>query len=256
MEEASSIEIKLYGIRHSHSVLTARLMLDHKRLRHVRWDILPGLHPLVVRGLGFGGWTVPALRAGRRRVLGTLRIARLLDELEPRRPLFPAAQEGRRAVERAERFGHDVLQPAVRRIVRWAAVERRAVRAWIVRDVIGWPAAGLLAPALKPVVFVFAGPVSGASSTHVREDLAALPGQLDHADALVEAGVIGSPEPSAADFQVLASVRALLALRDLEPRLAGRPCARAALDLAPYFPEPPPRALPPVPEALPGPWLR
>ncbi len=89
----------------------------------------------------------------------------------------------------------------------------------------------------------------------MRADLARLPGLLDHADALVEAGTLGGTPPNAADLQVFSSLRVLLAHRDLRPRLESRRCARAALALLPDFPRSEPEALPPVPAALPEAWL-
>jgi glutathione S-transferase len=148
-----------------------------------------------------------------------------------------------------------VLQPAFRRIARWAITERRPARLWLAREVVGWPAPQLVAYPLRPVAFVFARWVSGVGPARVREDLAALPAQLDRVDELIETGVIGGPEPSAADCQIFGSLRLLLAMRDLAPAVVARPCGRAALALAPHFPAAPPRALPPVPEVLPAQWL-
>ena len=66
---------------------------------------------MAVRLLGFPGATVPALRIDGRRVQGSLEISRFLDSFVASRPLFPAEPEARRAVEEAERWGEQTLQP-------------------------------------------------------------------------------------------------------------------------------------------------
>lgn len=246
---------KLYGITHSHAVLAARLMLEHKGLEPELRSILPGLHPLVVRAAGFPGWTVPALRLGDRRVIGTLAISRALDELVPDPPLFPVDPGRRSAVECAERFGHDELQPLARRVFRWTSLESNEIRAWMAREVVGWPLPRLAGHAFKPATVLFGRGISKASHARVRDDLAGLPEKLDRADALIEAGVIACETPNAADFQILASLRLLLAHEDLMPVVARWRCGRAALELIPSFPAPPPGALPPVPPVLPREWL-
>lgn len=85
---------------------------------------------------------------------------------------------------------------------------------------------------------------SDADESHVRADLANLPLMLDHVDALIAEGVIGSEQPNAADFQIAATARVLLAFADLRPSIEGRPVgvlARATMpdyvaDLPPLFP--------------------
>lgn len=55
-------------------------------------------------------------------------------------------------------------------------------------------------------------------------------------DGLIADGVIGASEPSAADFQILASVGVLRAFADLERELRSRPCEAAARELYPDWP--------------------
>lgn len=238
---------KLYAMAHSHPAVAARLMLEHKRIEHEVWNILPGLHPLVLRAAGFPEHTIPALRMGDERIVGTLRISRALDELVPERPLFPADPDARRAVEAAERFGHDELQPLPRRVFRWAALHSNAVRAWMARDVVGMPAPTLAGWAYTPVIAYFAR-IVGADDAAVRADLRQLPALLDRVDALIAGGVIGGDERNAADYQVLSSVRLLLVHEELRPIVARWHCADAALELIPAYPGP-------VPAALPTEWL-
>jgi glutathione S-transferase len=70
----------------------------------------------------------------------------------------------------------------------------------------------------------------------VRQDIARLPELLDHVDALIADGTIGTSEPNAADFQILASVGVLRAFADLGGEVRGRPCEAAARRLFPDWP--------------------
>jgi glutathione S-transferase len=246
---------QLYGIKHSHPVVAARMALELTGIEFQAHDLLPGLHGLVVRMKRFSGWTVPALRLDGRRVQGTLAIARALDRLAPEAGLFPRDPERRQLVEQAERFGHDELQALARRVFRWAGIRDNAIREWTARYVVGVPAPALAGYAFKPVMILYGRYVSKASDAQAREDLARLTALLDHADALVDEGTIGGAAPNAADLQILSSVRLLLAHEDLRPAIAGRPCGKAALRLIPDYPRAGPDALPPIPAALPPEWL-
>src|SRR2546427_11062370 len=134
---------KLYVIPGWRACRSAMLMPDHKQGPYRRVDIVPLLHPLVVRLHGFdaGGQarvagerrtlalrlgdrlgTVPALAANGHRISTNHGIARFLDERHPQPPLFPADPERREAVEEAERWANKTLQMAARRVPGAAAV--------------------------------------------------------------------------------------------------------------------------------------
>ncbi len=243
----------LYGMRHSHPVLAARLMLERKQMRHNVRDVLPGLHPVAVRAAGFPGRTVPALRLDDRLIQGTLNIARALDETVAPRPLFPADADRRAEVEAAERWAHDELQPVATRVFRWAGRVDNGVRAWMASEVLGWPAPQALGWGFTPVMAYYARIVD-ADADHVRQDLIDLTAKLDHADALFDAGVLGTADRNAADCHVLAYLRLLMAHEDLAPSVGSWRCAQAAMAAVPNFP-PGPRPAAPVPAALPRDWL-
>jgi glutathione S-transferase len=245
----------LYGIKGSHPVLAARMAIDLTGIPFVAHDLVPGLHGIVVRAKGFPRWTVPALALGDRKVQGSLAIARELDRLAPEAGLFPHRPAQRRAVQAAERFGHDELQPVARRIFRWAGAHDSGVRAWMARNVVGTPMPTVAGYAFKPVMMFFGEVVSKASDAQVREDLARLPALLDRSDALLEGGTIGGARPNAADLQILTSIRLLLAHEDIRRVIGGRPCGQAALELIPAYPRSGAEALPVVPAALPRQWL-
>lgn len=232
----------LYSLSLSHPGHAARLMLEHKGIEHRVVNLLPGMHPLLVRARGFGGNTVPALRIDGRRIQGSLAISRALDEIQPEPPLFPADPGLRRAVEDAEAWGERELQSAPRKATRWAAAHDRATRRWIAERE-GLPLAPVLAELNVPVARILARAV-GADDEGVQAMLAGLPAKLDHVDELIAAGVIAGDEPNAADFQILTTVRSLLASEDLRPFVAGRPCEAPAEALWPDKPGPLPAALP------------
>jgi glutathione S-transferase len=242
-------------MKHSHPVLASRMALELTGVPFEAHDVLPGLHGLVVRARGFPAWTVPALVLDGRRLQGTLAIARELDRRVPEAGLFPRDPDRRRAVEEAERFGHDELQPIARRVFRWAGAHDNAVRAWMARHVVGTPAPALAGYAFKPVMVFFSRIVSKADDAQVRADLGRLPRLLERVDGLIEEGTIGGEAPNAADLQILSSIRLLIAHEELRQSIAPRPCGEAALRLIPDYPRPGRDALPTVPAALPPEWL-
>jgi glutathione S-transferase len=78
-----------------------------------------GLHQAMLRALGYPRITVPAPRLDGAKVQGTREIALALDAFRPEPPLFPTDPERRAAVEAAEAWGDEVLQPGPRRLI-WA----------------------------------------------------------------------------------------------------------------------------------------
>jgi glutathione S-transferase len=237
---------KLYSLSLSHPSHAARLMLERKGIKHEVADLLPGFHPPLLRLAGFRGGTVPALRIDGRRIQGSRAISKALDELRPEPALFPGEPERRGAVEEAEAWGEQELQPVPRRIFRWAVARENWLRRWLASEV-GMPAPALMARLNAPLAGYFARKVS-ADDDGVRADLDALPGQLDQVDRLIGEGTIGGDEPNAADFQIGTTVRVLLAFEDLRPAIEGRAASELALRLLPRYPGP-------IPPVLPREWL-
>jgi glutathione S-transferase len=234
---------KLYSLKLSHPAHTARLMLVHKRIDHDVVDLVPGLHPQVLRGLGFPRGTVPALKIDGRKIQGSLEISAALEELQPEPALYPRDREGRRAVQEAERWGEEELQELARRIFRWAAAEQPAVRRWIAVDIVGLPAPDFMDRPNAALARRFAR-ASNATDEHVRRDVAALPALLDHVDELTGRETIAGRTPNAADFQIAPSLRMLLAVPALRPVVEPRPCGRLAERLLPDYPDPFPVEIP------------
>src|SRR5829696_2187468 len=114
------MQAKLYGLALSHPSHAVRIALERKGIDHRVIDLQPGLHPVMLRGAGFRGGTVPALRIDGRRAQHSVAIMRLLEELVPRPALYPSDPGQRRAVEQAEEWGERALQPMPRRAIRWS----------------------------------------------------------------------------------------------------------------------------------------
>jgi glutathione S-transferase len=219
----------------SHPSFAGELMLKRKGIEVRRLDLVPAIHKPIVRAAGFPDPTVPAVFLDGRRLQGTARIARALDALVPEPPLWPRSAERRAAVERAERWGDLVLQPAARRIV-WAALRRdhSTLGTFLLDAKLGIPTNLALLTA-APVVWL-AARVNRVSDYSLRRDLAGLAGRLDKVDALIAEGVLGGDEPNAADYQIATSVRLLLTLDDLRPDIETRPAGELAVRLVPEFP--------------------
>jgi glutathione S-transferase len=227
------VEVKLYMFPGSNSVLTGRLMLDHKAIAYDVVTLMPGAHAFIMLALGFQTMGVPALKIDGRRVQGTRAISRALDELVPDRPLFPADPARRRAVEDAERWGEE-LQNATRRIFYCAARRDHAVFRSVMLPGRRAPMRAVLRLS-APLIIRLASGAHRASDDAGREDLALLPERLDQIDAWIAQGLLGGDELNAADFQIAVNVSALMLSEELAPFIEGRPAAALARRVAPDY---------------------
>jgi len=239
---------KLYTLSLSHPGHAARLMLERTGIEHEVKCLTPGLHPARLRAAGFKRGTTPALKIDGRRIQGSREIAAALDEMRPTPPLFPADARPRRAVMRAEEWGEREFQPLPRRFLRWGFRNLNEMRRWMGVEVVGMPAAGVLARVGAPQAAYFAR-LSGATDAAVRADLEQLPSLLDHVDRLIELGTIGHAEPNAADFQIGTTARLLCAFDDLRHTVEGTPAGKLGMQIFPDFQYR-------VPSFLPQAWLR
>jgi glutathione S-transferase len=234
----------LYVIPGSHACRAAMLMLEHKRARYRRVDVLTLLHPLAVRLRGFGAsgqtraagttrtaslrlgdrlGTVPALAAGPERISTNHRIARFLDARHPERPLVPADPERRAAVEEAERWANETLQMTARRILLSAVLRDPAAMSRATADgrmghllYRSERARRLVVPWIGRQVFA----VHPDADAKRLDELAEV---LDRVDALIEEGVLGGDEPNVADLMVAPSLALILYRPDAMPMFEGRP---------------------------------
>jgi glutathione S-transferase len=248
--------VKLYVIPGSHACRSAMLMLDHKKLDYRTIELPTGMHPVLLRALGFAGnrepirtldggtptdlalldrlGTVPALRTAQRRIQTSHEIARFLEREYPEPPLFPADEARRRAVEEAERWGDEVLQMASRRVA--LATASRGLDAMRRRA-----GDGRLGPLLahsasvRAVASRMAGRSFRAGADKEGELVAVVPPMLDKVDAWIESGVLGSPALNVADCAIVPSLALLSYCPALATQLEARPLT-ALLDR--LLPEP------------------
>jgi glutathione S-transferase len=247
MAAGQPFQATLYVIPGSHPSMAARRMLELKGIPYKRVDLMPVISRGVLRVLRFPSDTVPSLSIDGQKLTGSRAIARELERQRPEPPLFPAEPERRVAVEGAERWGEEMLQPAVRRIL-WNALkrDRAPLGSYAEGSRLGVPI-GLAVRTAAPIVAAELR-IHGADDERVRADLAALPGWLKRIDDWVADGTLGSETPNAADFQIASSLRLAMTLDDLRPAIAERPAGRMAARAIPDFPGQAARVLP-------APWL-
>ena len=227
-------DAKLYVIPGSHPSWTARLMLERKGIPYKRVDLIPVVSKGALKALRFPGVTVPALKLDGRRIQGSMEIGRELDRLQPEPALYPADPELRAKVEEAEAWG-DEFQQKPRRLSWWAFKRDRAPMASYSQGArLGVPV-GVAVKTGGPIVAA-AARLNGSNDAEVSADLASLRADLDRIDAWIADGVLGGPQPNAADLQIAPSVRLLMSFDDLRPFIEPRPCGEMAMRLLPDFP--------------------
>jgi glutathione S-transferase len=205
--------------------------LKLKSIDYDRVDLLP-LSQVIIGPLRYGGGTVPGMRLGSERLVGSRTIMRRLDALAPEPPLLPAPDDPAYAsVLDAERWGDEVLQAVPRRIIDAAFLRRPAAMESYVGDAKLPLPVGLMRPAL-PLTARLMAFKNKARDEAARADLAALPGQLDRIDTWIAEGLLGGERPNAADLQIGSTIRLLMSIGDVRPLVEGRPAA----SLARYFP--------------------
>src|SRR5260221_3388910 len=239
------MEARLYVIPGSHPSMAARLMLETKGIPYKRTDLMPVISKGVLRGLGFPRNRVPEIKREGGRVRGTGEIACELARVQEEPPLLPADPEQRAAVEEAERFGDQELQPPVRAILWWALRKDKApLRSYSEGAKLGIPI-GLALKTAGPIVAASAH-FNEATDENVRGSLAAMPAMLQQIDDWIAAGVIGGEQPNIADFQIAPSLRLAMTLDDLRPAIESRPAGELAKPLVPSYPGKRPPVLPPA----------
>lgn len=222
-------------------------MLDAKSIPYKRTDLLPVVHKAVLKGLGFPGVTVPALKIDGRKVQGSRAIARELDRIESEPPFLPEDPALKAKVLEAEAFGDEELQHPIRQIL-WWLLKRN-----------GKPMAGYLEGSHTgvpiPVAAKTAWPLveaevrfNKATDENVRAALAGLPDQLDLLDAWISEGVLGGEQLNAADYQVATSIALAMTVEDLRPLIKDRPIGKLAERVVLRYPGS-------MPPGLPEAWL-
>jgi glutathione S-transferase len=226
------MRLKLYVVHGSHPCAAVEKALSMKGLDYSVFEWPPPLHAPMQKMM-FGARTVPGLKIDKEKISGSRAIMRRLDQLAPDPPLFPSDPEQRARVDQAEEWGDQVFQPIARELIWAGMVNQPAV-------MVGYGEHSripLPAPAIRmsaPVITRLGRRLNRTSDAVARQDLNALPGQLDKIDSWIADGVIGDAEhPNAADLQLFSTVRLMLTFGDARPLIEGRPCAERAMGLFP-----------------------
>jgi glutathione S-transferase len=192
---------RLFVVHGSHPCAAVEKALELKGIPYKVFEWTPPTHAVGQR-LIFGGRTVPGIRfEDGDRVLGSRAIMAELDRRVAEPPLYPDDR-----VREADRWGEQVFQPVARHII-WPSLAKDPVALHSFQQ-------GSRLPALPLPV--------------MRDDLAALPEQLDRIDAWVAEGVLDGDGLNAADLQIGATLNLLMALDDLRPLIEPRPAGRLA----------------------------
>ena len=227
----STLRPKLYTLPGSHPCAAVEAALALKSIPFDRVELLP-LSQLMIGPLRYGGTTVPGMRVGTERVVGSRAIMRRLDVLAPEPPLLPDPGDSQypRVLE-VERWGDEIFQSVPRRLIDAAFLRNpRAMESYAAGAKLPLPVS-LMRPAM-PLTAKLMAIRNKASDENARADLAALPGQLHQVDDWIGEGLLGGERPNAADLQIGSTIRLLLSLGDVAPLVSGH---RAA-ELARYFP--------------------
>jgi glutathione S-transferase len=239
---------RLYVLPGSHPCAAVEAALKLKSIDYDRVDLLP-MSQVLVGPLRYGGATVPGMRVGGERLVGSRAIMRRLDEIAPEPSLLPPPGDPSYArVLEAERWGDEVLQSVPRRILDVGFLRRPETMESYAGDAKLPLPRRLLRPAL-PLTARMMAIKNRATDAAARADLAALEGQLDRVDGWVAEGLLGAEQPNAADLQIGSTIRLLMSIGDVRPLIEARPTAR----LTRYFP-PLPGEIPAG--VLPAEWLR
>ncbi len=212
----------LYVLTGSHPCMAVEAALRLKGIDYKRVDLLP-LSQMLLGPILYGGRTVPGMRLGGERIVGSRTIMRRLDELVAEPALLPAPGTAEYSqVLEAERWGDEVFQSVPRRIVDAGFLRRPDV----MESYAGDAKLALPRPVLRPALPVTAklmARVNGAKDGAVRADIGGLPRQLDRIDGWMAEGLLGGESPNAADLQIGATILLLMTIGDVAGLVRGRP---------------------------------
>jgi glutathione S-transferase len=226
------VSAKLYAVHGSHPCATVARALELKQIAYTTIELPPPTHAAVMRVL-FGRRTVPGVRFDTgEKVSGSRAILRRLDEIVPEPALLPTDPAARARVLEAERWGDEVLQSAVRRIL-WPTLLANPRAAPSFNEGAKLPLPAAVLRAAIPVIGRIELRLNAASDAARAADLQALPAWLQPIDDWLADGTLGADPPNAADLQIAPSLTLLMAMEDLRAIIGPRPCGAWADRLFP-----------------------
>ena len=220
------MSVRLYVVPASHPCAAVEQALRMKGFEYAVTELPPGVHAAHQR-LRFGRRTVPSLKADGRKLSGSTGIMRWLERERPEPALWPSDAAARAKVEEAERWGDEVLQPLVRRVIWWSLRKRPdAMPSFLAQSKLPVPA--WAARLSGPLTSVVEWRLNDVSEAAVRADVAALPAHLQRVSRWIEEGALGGDAANAADLQIGASLALLRTVGDLAPLIDGSPAGGLA----------------------------
>lgn len=223
---------KLYVVHGSHPCRTVEQALQMKAIAYDTVELPPPSHALVMRAL-FGKRTVPAIKLeDGTKLSGSRAILARLDELVPEPSLLPADEARRAEVLEAERWGDEVLQALVRRVL-WPTLTQHPKKASGFSEGGKIPLPDPVLRASMPLIGRIEQKMNATSLAIRDQDLRALPAHLDRIDLWISEGVLGGDPPNRADLQIAPSIALLMVMQDLRDVIAPRPCGQLADRLFP-----------------------
>ena len=228
-----AMALKLYVVHGSHPCAAVEKALQLKGLQYAVQEWPPPLHAPLQLVL-FGQRTVPALRNGEEKLVGSRTIMRRLDELVPEPRLYPTDPEQRARVEAAERWGDEHFQQVARDLI-WAGLMHRsgALVSYSRRSRLPLPAVAIRLSA--PVIAFTERIINHTNDDVANQRLRDLPAQLDRIDGWIADGTIGDVEhPNAADLQIFSTLALIATMADAREALVGRPSVVIAQELFPH----------------------
>jgi glutathione S-transferase len=244
------VKVKLYVVQASHPCWAVKRALELKGIEYKRVELPVTMHVPLQR-LRFSQGTVPGLIIDGEKVIGSRAIMHRLDELQPEPALYPSDPDARGRVEKADRWGEEVLQALARRMTWWTlrANPRASISYGEDSDL---PLPDFATVGLTPVIARIEWRINDVSDGAVARDLRELPRDLDRVDAWIADGTLARDPPNAADLQIGSGIALMDTIADVRPLLAGRPGLELARRHFADFPGEVPEGTLPV-EWLPAP---
>lgn len=216
-------KVTLHALPPSHPCKTVGAALDFKGIEYEWVNLDFGKHNEQIRELyGEEASTVPGLSIGEERIHGSTAILKRLDELVPENPLYPEGIADQ--VREAELWADGDLQDFGRRLP-WGGLYFRPERLGMMNGIEELDPAGTdFAMRFVRSTWKY----HNISCVQLTEDLAKLPGMIDEIETLAEKGLIDGESPTAADFQIGASIWVIASVEDVQPVLEGSAAGRVA----------------------------
>ncbi len=220
--------------------MTVEAALRYKGLDFERVDFQAGSTSKRMQEIyGEGRSTVPGAVIDGDPVHGSRAILARLELLESQPVLYPSDE-----VREAERWGDEELQDLGRRLT-WGALHFRpeALGTFVEGQPLDGPGTDFA------IAYVHSTwKYHRITAARIHEDLAGLPAKIERIEEFASRGVLGGAEPTAADFQIGATIRVLLPIGDLRSP-AQRQRRRARGDTATFHTIPARSRTAPIPPA-------